>query len=62
MGQRYPYYRRWEKNIVVVIRIYGSLAIYLLFCDYQDTELEPREMNIGGYQWIFTKKKPTSST
>ena len=50
MGQRYPYYRRWEKNIVVVIRIYGSLAIYLLFCDYQDTELEPREMNIGGYQ------------
>ena len=28
------------ENIVVVLHIYGTRAIFLIFCDHQDTELE----------------------
>ena len=38
MGQRYPYYTIWEKSIVVIVNIYEAGAIFLLFCDHQDTE------------------------
>ena len=29
-----------DKNIVVTLNIYGARAIFLLFCDHQDTEYE----------------------
>ena len=38
MSQLYPYYTRWEGNVVLIIHIYGARAIFLLFCDRQDTE------------------------
>ena len=38
MGQLYQYYTRWVKKIVVVIHIYGAIAIFLIFFDHQDTE------------------------
>ena len=28
------------ENIVVIIHIYGAIAIFLLFCVHQDAELE----------------------
>ena len=40
MVQQYPFPTRWEKNIVVVLHIFGARAISLLFCDHQDTESE----------------------
>ena len=40
MGKLYPYSTRWEKNVVVILHIYGDLAISLLFYDHQDTEYE----------------------
>ena len=40
IGQKYQYSTRWEQNIVSIIHIYGARYIYLLFCDYQDTESE----------------------
>ena len=40
MVQLYIYYTIWEQKIVVVLHIYGALAISLLFCDHQDTESE----------------------
>ena len=47
-----------ERKIVVVLHIYGVLAISLLFCVHQDTELEYLEMEIGVSQSIFTQKIP----
>ena len=38
VGQQYPYSTIWEQNIVSNIHIYGARAIFLLFCDNQDTE------------------------
>ena len=40
IGQLYPYSTIWEKNVVVILHIYGEIAIFLLFCDHQDTESE----------------------
>ena len=40
MGQQYPYFTRWENIIVVILHIYGTIAIFELFCDNQDTEYE----------------------
>ena len=42
MGQQCTYSTIWEKNVVVILHIYGEIAILLLFCDHQDTESEPR--------------------
>ena len=47
MAYQYTYYTRWEKNVVVILRIYGARAISLLFCNHQDTEPESQEMEIG---------------
>ena len=33
-----------------------SIAIYILFCDHQDTEYEQREMKIGVFQPISIHK------
>ena len=50
MVQQYPYYKRCEKKIVVVLHIYGALDILLLFCDHQDTDYES-----NGNWCIYTK-------
>ena len=55
MGQLYPYYTRWEKNIVVVICIYGARAIFLLLFDHQDTESEYSEIEMNISELIFTQ-------
>ena len=44
-------------NIVVILHIYGTIAIFLLFCDHQDTESESCEIYISIYQSISTHKK-----
>ena len=54
--QRYIYSTRWQKNIVVILHIYGARAILLLFCDHKDTESESREIGMSIYQTIFTHK------
>ena len=38
IGKRYPYSTSGEKNIVVVLHIYGARSIFLLFFDHQETE------------------------
>ena len=48
MGQQYPYSIKWVKTVVVILHIYGARAIFLLFCNHQETESESREMKIGG--------------
>ena len=40
MGKLLSYSTIWEENIVEVLHIYGARAIFLHFCDQQDTELE----------------------
>ena len=35
------------ENIVAIIHIYGAIAIFLLFCDYQETESWSCEIEIG---------------
>ena len=41
---------------MTVLHICGDRAIYLLFCDHQDTESEAREMEIGADEPILTEK------
>ena len=45
MGKLFSYSTRWEKNTVATIHIYGARAIFLLFCDHQDTESHVRGDN-----------------
>ena len=40
--------------------IYGTIAIFLLFCDYQDTGYVSQETEIGVSAPIFIKKIPTA--
>ena len=44
MRQKYPYSKRWEENIVVVLHICGARANILQFFDHQDTESESCEI------------------
>ena len=44
VGQQYPYYTIWENNIVVILHIYESVAIFLIFCDHKYTESDSCEM------------------
>ena len=37
MRQWYPYSTKWEENIVVILHVYVSRAIFLLFYYDQDT-------------------------
>ena len=37
MGQLYLYSTKWEKNIVIILHIYGAISIFILFYDDQDT-------------------------
>ena len=37
MGQLYLYSTKWEKNAVVVLRIYEARAIFIIFYYEQDT-------------------------
>ena len=56
MGQPYPYPTRWKKKIVAIIHIYGTLAIFLLFCNLQYTGSESWEIEIGVSGPILTQK------
>ena len=56
IGQLYSYYTRWVSTIVVILHIYGPRAIFILFCNYQDTEFESGEMKSVAAATIFTKK------
>ena len=47
MGQQYTYLTRWEENMLVVLHMYGTRAIFLIFCDHQDTEYESCEIEIS---------------
>ena len=38
---------KMRENIVVIIRIYGAIAIFLLICDHQDTESESCEIEMS---------------
>ena len=38
MEPGYPSYARWEKQIMVILRISGVRTIFLLFYDHQDNE------------------------
>ena len=42
---------------MAIIHIYGARAIFLLFCDNQDTESESCEIEMSISQPIFTHKK-----
>ena len=50
MEQLYPKSTRWEKTIV------GAFVFFLLFCNYQDTESESQDMEIGIAGPILTQK------
>ena len=41
---------------MVIIHIYGTRAIFLLFCNHQDTESKSRVVEIGVTGPIFTHK------
>ena len=56
MGQKYLYSTIREKNIVVLIHIYGARSIFLLFCDHQDTESESRKTETSISQTTPTHK------
>ena len=53
IGKLCTYSTIWEKNVVVILHIYGARAIFLLFYDHQDTESASTnintEKNIKGY-------------
>ena len=57
MVQQYPYYTKWEKIIVVIFHIYGSRAIFLIFCVHQDTKSESCEIEMITYRPIFSQGK-----
>ena len=40
MRKLYPYSAKSAKTIVVSTNINGSLAMFLIFCDHQDTEYD----------------------
>ena len=43
IGQLYSYSTKWDKNVVVILCIYGDIPILLIICDHQDTESESCE-------------------
>ena len=54
MGQRYTYSIKRVKNIVVVLHVYGAIAIFLLFFDHQDTGgTGPGEAR---QRWVYSRK------
>ena len=56
MGQQYLYHKISVTNIVIIILIYVALAMFLLFCDHQNTESESIDIEIGVATPIFTHK------
>ena len=57
MGQLYPCSTIWDKDIVAILNIYGSRAIFLLFCDHQDNESESQDIELGVSGTRFNHKK-----
>ena len=45
------------ETIMVVLHIYGALAIILLFCDHPDTGYKSSKMKIGVAEPILTQKR-----
>ena len=41
-----------------ILHIYGASAIFVLFCDHQDTAPESQDMKIGVVGPILTQNKP----
>ena len=42
--------------IVVILHIYWDIAVFLLFCHHQDTELESLDIENGEYVTVVTQK------
>ena len=42
---------------MVVLQSYGALAMFKVFCDHHDTELESRDTEIDVAERILTHKK-----
>ena len=40
MVKYYLYSKKWEKDMVVIIDVYGARAVLVLFCGHQDTKSE----------------------
>ena len=55
-GPLCTYSTRSVKTTVVVLRIYGARAIFLLFFDHQETESKSCELEISVAGPIFTHK------
>ena len=56
MGQLIPYSTRRETNIVTILHLYGARSIFILVCNYKDTQSESCEMIIGVAGPILTHK------
>ena len=52
---------KMEEKVIVIIHIYGAIAIFLLFFDDQDTESESWEMEIGVDVPIVTHTKSSKA-
>ena len=61
IGRLYPYSTRWEHNIVAIFHIYGARAVFLLFCDHQDTESESYETEMSISKPIFNNENASKS-
>ena len=46
---------------MVIIHVYGAIAVLLLFCDHQDTEYESCEIEMSISQPIFTQEKKSKA-
>ena len=57
VGEKYPYFTRWEKNIAVILHIYGARDIVLLFCVFKYTAPESYKIEIGVSGTIFNQKR-----
>ena len=55
MWQKCPYFTRCEKHTVFVLYFFcWSRAMFLLFCDHQETEYESCEIKMSISQPVFT--------
>ena len=60
MRQQYPYSKRWDINIVVILHINGYRAVFLLLCVHKDTGPVPvlcgKQSNRTGYKHTIIKQ------
>ena len=55
-GTSHTYSKGWVDFVLVILHFFGDLAIFLLFCNHQNTKSESRDMEIGVSGPIFTHK------